>query len=181
MTTPWTPDIYIAALYFAAEAHQGQRVPDTEIPYITHPVQVAQEVMAVIGVEGAAHPDLAVQCALLHDVVEDCGVTVETLEAEFGRAVATGVAALSKNEALPRQEAMRDSLARIRLEPREVWIVKLADRISNLMPPPSYWTKEKRAAYQEEARLILNTLGEASPLLSERLGKKIENYTQYTI
>jgi (p)ppGpp synthase/HD superfamily hydrolase len=181
MNTPWTPDIYIAALRFAAKAHLGQHIPGTEIPYITHPVQVAQEVMAVIGVEGVTDPDLAVQCALLHDVIEDCGVTVETLEAEFGRGVATGVAALSKNESLASEEAMRDSLARIRKEPREVWMVKLADRISNLMPPPSYWTKEKCAAYREEARLILDALGEASPLLGRRLVEKIENYTRYTV
>ena len=76
---------------------------------------------------------------------------------------------------------MRDSLARIRQEPREVWMVKLADRISNLMPPPAHWTKQKCAAYQEEARLILETLGEASPLLARRLGEKIEAYTQYTV
>ncbi len=181
MTALWTPDIYINTLRFAASAHLGQHIPDTEIPYITHPVQVAQEVMAVIGPEGIAAPDLAVQCALLHDVVEDCGVTVETLEAEFGRAVAAGVAALSKHEDLSREEAMRDSLARIRQEPREVWMVKLADRISNLMPPPSYWTKEKCAFYQKEARLILDTLGEASPLLAKRLGEKIEAYAQYTV
>ncbi|MEJ2116961.1 MAG: HD domain-containing protein [Alphaproteobacteria bacterium] len=181
MTAPWTPDTYIAALHFAAKAHLGQLIPGTDIPYIAHPAQVAQEVMAVIGAESVAAPDLAVQCALLHDVVEDCNITVEALEDKFGRAVATGVAALTKDESLSLEEAMRDSLARIRQEPREVWMVKLADRISNLMPPPAHWSKQKCAAYREEAGLILEALGEASPLLAQRLGEKIEAYTQYTV
>ena len=55
--------------------------------------------------------------------------------------------------------------------------MKLADRITNLQPPPAHWTKKKVAAYKKEARLILAELGEASDYLSERLAEKIRNYT----
>jgi (p)ppGpp synthase/HD superfamily hydrolase len=180
MSGIWDQDKAITALRFATDAHAGQTIPGTDQPYVVHPAQVAMEIAAALVVESAADPDLAMQCALLHDVVEDCSVTVADVQATFGADVAAGVSALSKNPALPKTEAMRDSLDRIRREPHEVWMVKLADRISNLMPPPPHWDKARCAAYAAEARLILDALGEASALLSKRLAAKIAAYARYT-
>ncbi len=176
---PWSAELYRRALLFAAEAHKGQSVPGSERPYVTHPVEVAAEVTATIAIEPVESPDLAVLCALLHDTVEDTAVTVETIEAIFGERVARGVAALSKNPALAKEERMADSLRRIRQEPREVWLVKLADRVVNLAEPPAYWSREKVLAYREEAREIAAALGEASPALATRLRAKIEAYAQF--
>lgn len=181
MTTPWSQDKYIAALRFATAAHIGQIITGSNAPYVVHAAQVAMEVMAALSVEHIDAPDLAVQCALLHDVIEDTPTPVAVIEREFGLAVATGVSALSKDPALHKLDAMRDSLARIVKEPHAVWMVKLGDRISNLMPPPAHWDAARCAAYQTEARLILDTLAPASPLLAARLAAKIENYTQYTV
>jgi len=115
-------------------------------------------------------------CALLHDTIEDTQVRFEQLEAHFGRPIAEGVLALSKAEALPKAEQMPDSLRRIRAQLREVWLVKLADRIVNMQPPPKHWDGTKIAQYKAEARTILAALGEASPLLAARLAQKIEAY-----
>jgi (p)ppGpp synthase/HD superfamily hydrolase len=71
---------------------------------------------------------------------------------------------------------MRDSLARIRAQPAEVWMVKLADRITNLQAPPHYWTREKIRAYRAEAREIHAQLGAACDVLGPRLLEKIEAY-----
>ena len=117
--------------------------------------------------------DLAVCCAILHDSIEDAGTAAEEMEAAFGPAITAGVLALSKNASLPKEEAMRDSLTRIRREPREVWLVKLADRIANLGMPPIHWDREKCLSYALEAQTILDSLGEASPLLSAKLASRI--------
>ncbi len=53
----------------------------------------------------------------------------------------------------------------------------MCDRITNLQPPPPHWDRHKRAKYQEEARSILNQLGEADPFLASRLKQKSENYS----
>ncbi len=177
----WNQDKYIAALRLAAEAHMGQTIPGTQHPYVVHPMQVAMEVMAALTAEPVGDPDLAVLCALLHDVIEDTPTPLAAIEQEFGQAVASGVSALSKNPALPKEEAMQDSLARIRNTPREVWMVKLADRISNLMPPPAHWNAARCAAYRAEARLILDALAPASALLTARLEEKIGNYAPYCV
>ena len=172
----WSQDIYFKAYWFAAEAHNGQHLPDTTLPYIVHPGMVCMEVMAALQAEVGHDAELAVPCALLHDVLEDTTVMYKALEAEFGEQVAQGVLALSKDKNLPKTEQMDDSLRRILLQPWEVWMVKLADRINNLRTPPSYWTADKKAQYRQEAVKILETLQPASPFLAARLQDKIAGY-----
>ncbi len=174
--TLWSPDLYLRAADFAARAHLGQKLPGSELPYLSHVTCVAAEVMAAVAREPVDDPDLAVLCALLHDTIEDCGVEQTTIEAEFGPAVAAGVRALSKDPALPKDQAMADSLRRIQQQPREVWMVKLADRINNLKEPPHYWKPAKIAAYGAEALAIADALGAASPYLLARLRDKIAAY-----
>ena len=174
----WSPDLYLAAWNYAAQMHGGQKVPGTELPYLAHIGAVAMEVLTALA-QGSwvDEPDLAVQCALLHDVLEDTSATYADLSERFGVAVADGVLALTKDTALPsKAEQMADSLTRIRRQPRAVWMVKLADRITNLQPPPSYWDDAKIAAYRAEAVTILDALGEADEWLAARLRGKIAGY-----
>jgi (p)ppGpp synthase/HD superfamily hydrolase len=172
----WDPDRYQRTLAFAAAAHGEQRLPDSTLPYVVHLADVAMEVMTAVAGDASVDANLAVLCALLHDTVEDAGVTADDLRARFGEAVTRGVLALTKDATLPKAERMADSLRRIGAEPREVAMVKLADRITNLQPPPRSWTPEKVDAYREEARRILAALGPAHAGLAARLRGKIEAY-----
>jgi (p)ppGpp synthase/HD superfamily hydrolase len=175
----WSPNAYTAACRFAAKAHRGQTYPATDLPYLMHLSFVAMEVMAALTVEPGHDGDLAVQCALLHDTIEDTNITYEQVAQAFGTPVAQGVLALSKNPRFAKAEKMQDSLERIRQQPHEVWMVKLADRIANLSAPPAYWTQEKIVAYRIEAIEIHRALQTASPYLSARLLSRIETYRQY--
>lgn len=181
MTRPtlWSPGRYAHAARFAAIAHLGQKMPGGELPYLLHVVAVAAEVMTAVALDPVDDPDLAVTCALLHDTIEDTGMTEAGVAAEFGPTVAAGVQALSKDPALPKALAMADSLRRIQAQPREVWYVKLADRIVNLERPPHYWQAPKIAAYRVEAIAIADALGSASSYLHIRLRAKITEYEQY--
>jgi (p)ppGpp synthase/HD superfamily hydrolase len=136
------------------------------------------EVMATICIdENINNPDLALQCALLHDTIEDTKVQFSDIEKSFGRDVAQGVLALTKNTELDKELRMRDSIERIKLQPKEIWIVKLADRITNMASAPSHWSRDKIIDYKSEADYILKSLGSASPFLEDRLKTKIENYS----
>jgi (p)ppGpp synthase/HD superfamily hydrolase len=174
----WDQDLYKRALDFAAAAHGEQKVPGSGVPYVVHLTKVAAEVLwaSQSDASDAFDVDLAMACALLHDTMEDAGVTRESLEREFGAAVADGVQALTKDERLPKSTRMDDSLRRIRLQPKAVWVVKLADRVTNLEPPPPGWSLEKRRAYLEEGARILATLRGASPALEARLDAKSRAY-----
>jgi guanosine-3',5'-bis(diphosphate) 3'-pyrophosphohydrolase len=173
----YSPDRYVAALRFAAERHRDQLVPGTQLPYLVHVVSVASEVIAALAVEHDA--DLATCAALLHDTIEDTGASRGDIAQAFGASVADGVEALSKNKLKPKSEAMADSLARIKGQPREIWMVKLADRITNLAPPPPTWSREKCAAYRDEASSIADALGAASTQLDARLRARIASYGSY--
>jgi len=179
MSSPWSQAKYIQALKFAAGVHRGQTIPGSDLPYVVHAAMVAMEVLAVLAREDGLDGDLAVQCALLHDVIEDAGVSHANIAAAFGPAVADGVLALSKNGSLEsKTQRMADSLKRIEQQPKEVAIVKLADRITNLQPPPEEWygIEGKVEAYRDEGRVILRELGGASPYLSARLRNKLHQY-----
>ena len=172
----WTQEGYQRALRFAAEAHGAQTVPGTTLPYLLHVTSVTMEIIAALRVEPEHDQELTVQCALLHDVVEDTDRPDVELRAVFGPAVADGVSALSKDKVLSKEKRLPDSLRRIQAQPPEIWMVKLADRIVNLQPPPAHWSAAKVEAYRAEAALIHDCLKGASPFLATRLQQKIKTY-----
>lgn len=168
-------EIYHRALMFAAEAYGTQARSRSRIPRIVHPVDVANEVVAAwVGGE-SFDLNLAVACALLHDILEDTQVTAAQVEAAFNPGVRAGVEALTKNPLLPKKLRMADSLQRILAQPPEIALVKLADRVSNLGQPAGTWPADKRDEYRAEAVQILETLGAASQILSERLYRRIQS------
>jgi (p)ppGpp synthase/HD superfamily hydrolase len=176
MASNWNQELYIKACRFAAIAHRGQIVPGSDLPYLLHLNFVSMEIIAALTVESGYDGDLAVQCALLHDTIEDTNTTYEQIRSSFGTRVADGVQALSKNPDLEKSQRLTDSLTRIKQQPIEIWMVKLADRITNLQPPPAHWTNEKILRYREEAVEIHTQLQSASPYLASRLAGKIHNY-----
>jgi len=186
MPNPWSREKYFKALKFAAEAHKDQLMPGTELPYIVHVSLVAMEILSTLAEEPVEKPNLAVQCALLHDCLEDTYVVYDEIVSQFGSYVADGVLALSQDGAIGISEdlfvrrwlQLEDSIQRIKQQPREIWMVKLADRITNLQPPPSHWTDDMVARYKEGAELIHEELAPASEYLGQRLQGKIDLYPE---
>lgn len=179
----WNREKYIKAWKFASRYHSGQKYGGSEedeyIDYLNHIGMVCMEVIwALQHSQEEYDADLAIQCAILHDTIEDTKATFEEVKTHFGEKVAEGVLALSKNEKLEsKAEMMEDSLARIKMQSKEVWMVKLADRVSNLNAPPFYWNNKKKINYLEEAKFIYDALHTANTELAERLSEKINNYS----
>ena len=63
--------------------------------------------------------------------------------------------------------------------PKEVWAVKLADRISNMQEPPPSWNQEKKQNYHRVAKVILKSLQGGNAYLEGRLAQKIEDYKEF--
>jgi GTP diphosphokinase / guanosine-3',5'-bis(diphosphate) 3'-diphosphatase len=121
----------VSAYELAASAHHGQLRKSGE-PYVSHPVAVAT-ILAELGLD-----DVTVAAALLHDAVEDTGVTLDDLESKFGRDVAHIVDGVTKLERLQfdskeAQQAatMRKMLVAMAKDLR-VLLIKLADRTHNM-------------------------------------------------
>jgi len=177
-------DYYQKAINFAGKHHADQNIPGSNTSYMVHLSNVAMEIL----VAGQHSPDsyredfdykFAVQVALLHDLLEDTSTTFDEIKEEFGQNIARGVLALSKNEALPSSQQIIKSLSRIKLEPKEVWAVKLADRISNLQKPPSHWDTNKIIEYHKMAGIILLQLKGGNAYLENRLYQKIIDYKEF--
>ena len=74
---------------------------------------------------------------------------------------------------------MSDSLHRVKQRSPEIWMVKMADRISNLQPPPHYCPQDQIKNYREESIQIYTELQSASPFLALRLQQKIADYQAF--
>lgn len=170
-------------LAFALLAHGEQKTPHG-LPYSMHLLSVATEVINALYMEPLSYDEnnVAIACALLHDVNEDTStkITKESSLAGNSEVIAKGVQALTKDKTLPSKEMqMRDSLERLKKRQNCVALVKLADRITNLGVPPKHWDEVKKRKYREEAKLILSELGYAHHYLAHKLHEKIEAYQLY--
>jgi (p)ppGpp synthase/HD superfamily hydrolase len=174
-------ELYIKAWNYASMAHQGQKIPGGDIPYLNHIGLVTFESMsAIVNSSQIEDQDLLIVCSMLHDTIEDTSTTYDDIKHLFNSNVADGVLALTKNKNLmTKEEKIIDSLKRIKGQPKEIWMVKLSDRITNLQPPPKFWSNEKIRKYRDEAIMIFDELRESNHYLSDRLKKKIENYSKY--
>ncbi|WP_341912996.1 bifunctional (p)ppGpp synthetase/guanosine-3',5'-bis(diphosphate) 3'-pyrophosphohydrolase [Polaromonas sp. YR568] len=135
------------AYRFADEAHLGQ-IRNGGLPYITHPIAVAQQ-CAEWKLDAQA-----LMAALLHDAIEDCGVTKPELIERFGAPVAELVDGLTKLEKLEfntREENQAESFRKMLLAMARdvrVILIKLADRSHNMRTlsdvPRSKWQRISR-------------------------------------
>ena len=160
------------ALNYASNAHQGQLRESGE-PFIEHPIATA------LRLADMRLDTTTIQAALLHDVIEDCGISFQQLESDFGNDVAKlvdGVTKLkrldmiSENSAMLKQiakpEATRAASLRKMLvamaDDVRVVLIKLSDRLHNMqtlqyLPTP------------KQQRISRETLDIYSPL-AHRLG-----------
>jgi GTP diphosphokinase / guanosine-3',5'-bis(diphosphate) 3'-diphosphatase len=119
------------AFRFADEAHLGQMRASGE-PYITHPIAVAG-LCADWKLD-----DQAIMAALMHDAMEDCGVTKIELIERFGAPTAELVDGLTKLDKLhfsTKEESQAESFRKMLLAMARdvrVILIKLADRLHNM-------------------------------------------------
>ena len=141
--------------------HEGQ-LRRTGEPYVTHPIAVA-DIVADLGLDA---PTIA--AALLHDAVEDTGMTIDWLTKEFGEQVAAVVDGVTKLDRLEFDSKEAQQAATIRkmfiamARDWRVLLIKLADRLHNMRTISVMPMARQRAIAQE-------TLDVYAPL-AHRLG-----------
>ena len=129
----------ILAFDFAVNAHKEQQRRHGGGPYILHPIRVARAVSHL--------SENVVSAALLHDVIEDCGITPKRLRRLFGDEVASTVVMLTGNKEHQLRVAPSYSAA--------ACAIKTADKTDNILEflhgPESL---EKTRAYAEHAYAV---------------------------
>ena len=160
------------ALGFASNAHADQVRKYSGEKYINHPVAVSEIVASV------PHDENMLAAALLHDVVEDCPVSLEEIEREFGEDIASLVENLSDvskpedgnrkaRKAIDREHSSKAS-------PRAASI-KLADLIHNAEDiaknDPSF-----AKVFMAEKKLLLEVLSHGDASLHGRASKIVSDF-----
>ena len=156
--------VLLQRAYDVAEtAHAGQKRKSGD-PYITHPLAVAT-ILAGLGMDTTT-----LVAALLHDTVEDTGVTLETITADFGSEVTHLVDGVTKIDKVKlgdaaQAETIRKMIVAMARDPR-VLVIKLADRLHNMRTlrflPPEKQEQKARETLEILAplahRLGMNTI-----------------------
>ena len=121
------------AIAFAVKAHDGMRRKKSEAPYILHPMEAA----VIVGT--MTDDQNLIAAAVLHDVVEDAGITIEEIEEKFGKRVRELVASETEDKRveLPPEATWRirkeESLAVLQnAEDIAVLMVWLGDKLANM-------------------------------------------------
>jgi len=146
----------LAAARFAAERHAAHRRkgPSAE-PYVNHLLEVA-ELLA----RTADHLDTnLIVAALLHDTIEDVGVTRAEIAERFGEDVASLVAEVTDDKSLPKEVRKALQVEHAPGKSARAQALSAADKIANLRSiatsPPADWTFERRVEYVRWARKIV--------------------------
>lgn len=149
------------AYYYAEQAHEGQFRRSGEA-YVTHP-------LAVASILSEMHMDpQSLMAAMLHDVIEDTGITKTAIKTQFGNTVADlvdGVSKLNKIKFSSRAEAQAENFQKMAMamaKDLRVVLVKIADRLHN-MRTLNVLTPDKRR------RIARETLDIYAPI-ANRLG-----------
>ena len=144
------------ALDFAARRHSHQRRKgEAQEPYINHLAEVA---LLLAEATDGADPVL-VAAGLLHDTIEDVGVSHEELVREFGREVADLVLEVTDDKRLPKDERKRLQVEHAPHKSARARMLKIADKTSNLRSiqnsPPSDWDDRRKQDYFEWAARVV--------------------------
>jgi (p)ppGpp synthase/HD superfamily hydrolase len=146
----------LAAARFAAEKHSAHRRkgPSAE-PYVNHVIEVA-ELLARTADDLDANLIVA---ALLHDTVEDVGVTREEIAESFGEDVAALVAEVTDDKSLPKETRKALQVENAPRKSPRAQTLGAADKIANVRSiatsPPANWSFERRVEYVRWARQVV--------------------------
>lgn len=158
VTAPTNPiPAILAAVHFAAQKHANQRRKGRLAePYINHPIEVAELVS-----NAPEEPDTnLVIAALLHDTIEDAGVTREELAEHFGPEVADLVAEVTDDKSLPKYEPKRLQIENAPKKSVGAQALQLADKVSNLRSiansPPVDWDERRKVEYIAWAKRVVD-------------------------
>lgn len=168
----------IKAQFVASLAHGaiGQRRKFTGVPYITHPIAVA-ELVAEYGGD-----QILVAAAYLHDVIEDTHLTAHLLRRHFPASVVTLVEQVT-NVATKRDgdRAARKAIDRAHLAKAsaEAQTLKLADIIDNLSTLADH-DRDFADRYFAEKALVLEVLTKGDPALWLRAAHMIRDFQTKT-
>jgi (p)ppGpp synthase/HD superfamily hydrolase len=171
--------IILDAANFAAKKHANQkRKGAAGEPYINHLLEVAQLISSAI-----SEPDaILIVAALLHDTIEDAGVTRDEIASRFGADAADLVVEVTDDKRLPKADRKRLQIQNAPKKSERGQAIKLADKISNLRSilssPPADWDRERKRQYFQWATEVIDGLSRPNPALKAEFDRTVKRVNE---
>ncbi len=147
-----TAEILEKAIIFATEKHKGQKRKGDGRPYILHPLSVLHTLYEV---KNSKNAFMLACAALLHDLVEDCGVTIQQIAEEFGYNVAAIVNELTSDKYLIKELGKTKYLSDKMVHMSSYSLcIKLCDRFDNTKDLNSMKPEFKEKYIKETTQII---------------------------
>lgn len=158
-----TAELLEKAILFAAKCHRGQRRKGDGRPYILHPMSVLR---TLYDVKESKNMYLLAIVVMLHDVVEDCGISLKTIAKKFGHQVAALVEELTllkeNYETIGKTKYLCQEVLRMT---SYALCIKLCDRLDNVSPREiKKMPEDFKKKYRAETWEIVKTLEERRKL-----------------
>jgi GTP diphosphokinase / guanosine-3',5'-bis(diphosphate) 3'-diphosphatase len=169
----------LAAALFAAEKHATQRRKGVGgEPYINHLLEVAH----LIARHADSRDSNLIVAGLLHDTIEDTGVTSAELEERFGTDVASLVVEVTDDKSLPKETRKALQVRNAPKKSARAQVIKLADKISNLRSilekPPEGWGFERKRQYFDWAKQVVDRLAAPNPVLKAEFDRLYQQFDE---
>jgi (p)ppGpp synthase/HD superfamily hydrolase len=170
----------LAAARFAAERHAAQRRKGRSgEPYVNHLLEVA-ELLARMADDLDTNLIVA---ALLHDTIEDVGVTRAELAERFGEDVASLVAEVTDDKSLPKETRKALQVENAPKKSPRAQALSAADKIANVRSiatsPPANWSFERRVEYVRWARQVVGRYSQLNRRLAaefQQVGAELQEW-----
>lgn len=161
-----------SAFAFAKQCHEGQVRKYTGEAYIHHPAEVAVIVASYASYHAAeVSSDTMTSVAVMHEVMEDCGVTVDQMSERFSADVVAGLVCMSDIDQVGnRAERKRQTRERFIAAPGWMQTIICADIISNVSSIRAHaWAHDPKFAitYIAECAAMVDAMDRAAPAIRE--------------
>ena len=183
--------LILKALEFASHRHRSQRRKGRrEIPYINHPIQVAN----LLANEGGETDPILLTAAILHDVIEDTVDSVvekkelmAEISAKFGEEILSVTMEVTDDKTLEKKDRKQLQIEHAGHISERAKKLKIADKITNLrdiiIDPPDWWTHYRIVEYLDWSEKVVNGMKGVNhdleslfySILAEARGKYVDN------
>jgi len=162
----------VLGAYRFAKKHHGDQMRDEDVPYIIHPVRVANILME----ERDFYDPAVIMAALLHDVVEDTDIKLRQIQKKFGSDVKMLVAGLTR---IKTRETKDIKFKKTMKADYRVRMIKCSDVLDNVRSWPLSTKTYKFPRWFKEVREMYLTLAENTDMYFYDEIKKLINSKDY--
>ncbi|TDT71365.1 guanosine-3',5'-bis(diphosphate) 3'-pyrophosphohydrolase [Hypnocyclicus thermotrophus] len=171
-------DSYKKAIAYVGKKYVNDKVSCIDANYLTYLSTITMEIFVAFNKEPNFNLEIAIQTALLHDILDNTKTNFNDLKEQFGTHIATTVLAITKDKTIiNKEDSIKNNLKRINATFKEATVVKLAELITKL--DTKNCDIQKFNEIINESKYFLENLKNKNYFLENRLKELIEKNKEF--